>query len=289
MQKQSIYTRSLVSFDNEIWLPISKLVHPYIMPCYYVSNYGRIYNNTPYGGNFLRGSIDKEGYKIVTLHVSESLGDNKRNQITARVNRIVLLTFVPIGDPDKYVAHHINHIRYDNRLENLMWATSQENTQFSFECGYMRFVDVTGQNNPMSILTNDQVIEIKDKIRSKQYGLVEIANQYNISPNVIYTIIKNKGWKGIGGDITPEDIPVCKSLTDEEFESICRYFDTHDINNRDIYPSMQKLLLECYNSLGLNEKYGPMGDKRKLMQSILRKTTERHKRITSKYSYIYQY
>lgn len=45
-----------------------------------------------------------------------------------RIHRIVKQTFDPVEDFDSMAVDHINGIRTDNRLENLRWASSEENT-----------------------------------------------------------------------------------------------------------------------------------------------------------------
>ena len=86
---------------------------------YQVSDQGRV------KGVWRRGSSGQElsqstsrGYKTVGLF-------RKPHRKCAKVHRLVLEAFV--GQGDGLDCCHINHDRADNRLENLMWATRQEN------------------------------------------------------------------------------------------------------------------------------------------------------------------
>lgn len=55
---------------------------------------------------------------------------------TVAVHRVVALAFVPNPDPvNKTDVHHINNNKHDNRPENLMWVTTQENVRYAWRDG----------------------------------------------------------------------------------------------------------------------------------------------------------
>ena len=89
---------------------------------YEVSNLGRVkslnYNHTKKEG-MLKLFKDKDGYLIVNL---------SKDKITCRfkVHRLVGETFIP-NPENKPCIDHINTIKNDNRVENLRWATYEEN------------------------------------------------------------------------------------------------------------------------------------------------------------------
>ena len=83
---------------------------------YKISNKWRIYSN--YNNIFRKLRKDKDWYLIVDLRL------NKIKK-TLKVHRLVLITF--IWDSNKE-CNHINWIKNDNRLENLEWVTSSENS-----------------------------------------------------------------------------------------------------------------------------------------------------------------
>ena len=67
----------------------------------------------------LKETTKNNGYKVVTL--------NKKQYY---VHRIVAEQFIPNDDPEhKTEVDHINHVRDDNRIENLRWCTVSENNK----------------------------------------------------------------------------------------------------------------------------------------------------------------
>ena len=67
----------------------------------------------------LKPQTNEKGYKVVSL-----VKDKKQHN--RRVNRLVLETYEPIENDNLYDAHHENHIRSDNHLENLKWELKGE-------------------------------------------------------------------------------------------------------------------------------------------------------------------
>lgn len=91
-----------------------------ILKCdrYEVSNLGQIRNKKTQ--RILKPTFDSYGYHHVDLY-------SGKTKMKVLVHRIVLETF--IGCKPDLTVHHINHIRHDNRLENLQWMTREENSK----------------------------------------------------------------------------------------------------------------------------------------------------------------
>jgi hypothetical protein len=81
---------------------------------YRVSNFGNIYS--VFAERILKKNVSNRGYERVTIN---------RKQVS--VHRIVSSHFLE-KKQNKEIVNHINGIKTDNRVENLEWVTSRENT-----------------------------------------------------------------------------------------------------------------------------------------------------------------
>jgi len=83
-------------------------------PNYSITTDGKVFSHT--SNRFLKPAINKrDGYQSVNIH--------KRRM---KIHRLVALTYIP-NPEDKPIVDHINRKKFDNRQENLRWATQKEN------------------------------------------------------------------------------------------------------------------------------------------------------------------
>jgi hypothetical protein len=124
--------QNTTSMQNEIWKDI-KGYEGY----YQISNLGRVKSlaktifcknnrNKKVAEIILKPSISANGYPGVTL----CTGKYKRFS----VHRLVAISFIP-NPENKPTVNHINGVKYDNRVENLEWATYIENNRHAFDTG----------------------------------------------------------------------------------------------------------------------------------------------------------
>jgi hypothetical protein len=86
---------------------------------YQASNLGAIRNQN---GHIMTPIVTEKGYLIVNLRDK----DNSKLKIKRRVSRLVAFTFISNSE-NKAEIDHINRNPWDNRVENLRWATRTEN------------------------------------------------------------------------------------------------------------------------------------------------------------------
>ncbi|MBM7132744.1 MULTISPECIES: NUMOD4 domain-containing protein [Staphylococcus] len=175
---------------NEIWKDIEGYEG-----LYEISNLGRVKSLPKMSGSCMRkekilnskNRLTKDGYARVNLH-REGKGKD------FRVCRLVATHF--IDNPDnKSTVNHINGIKTDDRVENLEWATSNENMKHAYDTQLKK--GMKGETNSQSKLTMEQVETIRKRYKrySKTDGTVAIARDYGVTPRVINQIVNNKSYK----------------------------------------------------------------------------------------------
>ena len=137
-------------------------------PNYQVSNLGRIWSKI--SQKYMKSQKDACGYLRIQLRAIN--GKVK----TEKIHRLVAITFIdnPNNLPE---VNHINHIRDDNRVDNLEWVTHKEN------CEKTKKVRKIGKYD-----RDGNLIEVFDT-------LAQAAKAENVTPSNIYALINGKPQK----------------------------------------------------------------------------------------------
>ena len=161
---------------------------------YQVSNMGRIRcveytiircDGKPYHikPRWLKPFHTKSGYMIF-----EFSGDIKKHIL---IHRAVLETFNPTKDMDSLQVNHIDGNKSNNNLDNLEWVTRCENMQHAMKKGLFCPQNRCGEKHPMCKLSEEAVIEIKDKLKlnkNKRGFQRQLAKEYGVSETTISEI-----------------------------------------------------------------------------------------------------
>lgn len=159
---------------------------PYLHERYFIDENGQLY--TDYGKIKMSNNYIRNGYISNTLYWI----DGTKKQYNR--HRLTLMTFQPIENMNELQVNHIDGNKINNCLNNLEWATPQENTQHAWDNN--KCEKIRGENHPLHKLTEQQVLEIKDKIH-KGYSLSQLAKEYNISRRTIERIRDKESWKRV--------------------------------------------------------------------------------------------
>ena len=106
------------------------------------------------------------------------------------VHRLVLETFVGPCFSD-CEASHLNGVRSDNRLENLVWETRKANNARKVEHN----TEMRGERSNSAKLTEDKVREIKEL--AKHFSQRWIGRKFNVSHRTIGKILNGETWTHI--------------------------------------------------------------------------------------------
>lgn len=151
--------------DDEFFTPV--IYNNIQIPDYLISNRGRVYSLR--WKRLLKQSPDKDGYLRVGIVIN---GKNK----TIKVHRLMLMTFMPIPNPDDFEGNHKNGIKNCNELWNLEWMKPIENTRHGWDTGLNKN---KGEGNVRTYLKDQDIHQICDYI-SKGLRTCDICDKLGI-------------------------------------------------------------------------------------------------------------
>ena len=196
---------------------------------------GVIYQGIDYSWRFecsnlgrIRNAINKHIYTphksgIGYFQICTTVNDKRKN---IKVHKAVAESF--IDNPNNLpVVNHKDGNKENNNVDNLEWVTHKENSRHAIDLGLISYDSnnnskydedgnyiYSGENNNLSKLTNEDVIYIREHYIPKGVGMKnnrqELADKFNVTPQLVYKIYKREIWKHIwswslGEDISAKD------------------------------------------------------------------------------------
>ncbi len=155
-----------------------------INPGYWVSNMGRVIAMRSKPGTVMTPEVDRDGY----LRVAFWDGARYRKHL---IHRLVLTAFV--GPPEKgQVAAHNNGVRCDNALDNLRWATQEENVADKVRHGTQQI----GSRHGNASTDEVSIARLKSAFR-KGATAREAAQECGVSIHVAYDVKQGMAWRHV--------------------------------------------------------------------------------------------
>lgn len=158
-----------------------------------VSNYGRIKSLERYvrNGNGLR--IVRERIRVLGNHPQGYLTVGyKFDSPPLLVHREVAKHFI-VNTENKAFVNHKDGNKRNNHIDNLEWATRQENEDHAYGTGLK---NSTGSNNTMAKLNEEKVKAIR--ILNRGGATIKyLADIYGVHRVTIGRILRNKVWASV--------------------------------------------------------------------------------------------
>lgn len=130
--------------------------------------------------------IDPDGYLCIRLY---------KNAVAKRFTTHSLVMRAFVGDGlEGFEINHKNGIKTDNRLENLEYCTSSQNTQHAYDMGLKHLPK--GTLNPSAKLKESDILDIRKRLKQGEHHLA-IANLYGVDRRTIYSIKVGDRWKHV--------------------------------------------------------------------------------------------
>ncbi len=130
-------------------------------------------------------------YKSSYGYLLASLRKNKET-FRIQVHRVVLMEFVG-PCPEGMECRHLNGIKHDNRLSNLMWGTRRENL---LDRARLNQGDGFGDAHYCAILTCEIVTECRKSARNGRF-VTDLAHEYGVGYKTMLEAVKGYSWKHV--------------------------------------------------------------------------------------------
>jgi len=163
-------------------------LHP-VLTDYEISSDGQVRRatkaRTRHAGHMPRGHV-RGGYWAYKLALP------KGGKGTFWAHRLVLEAFVGAQPTPSHVVAHYDGNPLNNSVENLRWATAQENADDLARHGSLK-----GEGNGRSRLTAEQVLEVRSRYSGKYGEQSRLAREYGLSASAMRSVLIGEHWQNV--------------------------------------------------------------------------------------------
>lgn len=236
--------------NQESWKPI---IHPnYILPGYYISSQGRVYNALR--NNFVKPYMNKNGYLAVKLPTNKLMDNGKYKFVNVNIHILVHYQFTT--EPEKiydehFIVNHKDGIKENCVYTNLEWVTYKGNADHAVQHGLIK----SCEDSPESKIDNETVHKIC-KMFEENKTYAEIRESLNLPNNkyilsLFVRIRTGKQWKMISDQYKFDKSSKLRHYDNEYIDEVCKLIENGDTvsqmyrsvgSEKMTYPQFKKLV-----------------------------------------------
>jgi hypothetical protein len=160
---------------------------------YQISNHGRVRSKDKQVSGRNNSIATKKGKILSPANFNGYLGvkfSEHSGTTTALIHILVAKAFIP-NPENKCCVNHKYGDKHNNYYKDLEWSTYSENMYHASKTGLTK----TGEKHYNSKLSNEQVIEIKEKYTTGNYSHSSLGKEYGVTKQNITMILNNKSRK----------------------------------------------------------------------------------------------
>ena len=131
----------------------------------------------------IKPALSKKGYLGSMFLNDEGVSKNMK------IHRLVAFAFHGISE---LTVNHKDHIKTNNRPNNLEYMTALENSKEAQNAGLQ--IILRGERNGFSILKENQVLEIREKYVPFVYTRQMLADEYGVKKATIKNVLSGRSW-----------------------------------------------------------------------------------------------
>lgn len=146
---------------------------------YKVSSLGRVRRVRSGKWRILKGSVNRTGYRYVTLV-------NRPNSKSVQVSHLVADAFIG-KRPDGYQVNHIDGNKLNNAVNNLEYCTRQQNIRHAVE----------HLHRGLGKLTSDDAARLRDMYATGEFDRKTLAQAFGVSDSTVGKILNGTSHKYI--------------------------------------------------------------------------------------------
>jgi HNH endonuclease/NUMOD4 motif len=137
-------------------------------------------------GRLMSPYLDEDGYLALNLRRAGSGGRKK-----FFIHQLVALAFISERPSVDHEVAHGDGVKSNNHFSNLRWATRTENENDKLHHGTHN----RGERHGRAQLTEEQVIEIRQRNALGKVNLRELAREFGVTHYVIFDVVHGRSWK----------------------------------------------------------------------------------------------